>query len=54
MTNCLSVDVEDYRNQLVLDFQDWIVQPNEEAVRGTDRLLSLFAELDVKGTFFRE
>jgi polysaccharide deacetylase family protein (PEP-CTERM system associated) len=50
--NVLSVDVEDYHDQLALDFQDRIVPPDEEAVRSTDRFLELFAELGVKGTFF--
>lgn len=50
--NVLSVDVEDYHDQLALDFQDRIVPPDEEAVRCTDQLLALFDELNVKGTFF--
>jgi len=52
MINVLSVDVEDYHDQLALDFQDRIVPPDQEAVRCTDRLLELFAEFDVRGTFF--
>ncbi len=52
MLNILSVDVEDYHDQLALDFQNRIVPPDEEAVRATDRLLDLFSELDVRGTFF--
>lgn len=52
MINVLSVDVEDYHDQLALDFQDRIVPPDPEAVRCTDRLLELFAEFDVRGTFF--
>jgi len=50
--NILSVDVEDYHDQLALDFQDRIVAPDAEAERCTDRLLELFAECDVRGTFF--
>jgi len=52
MINVLSVDIEDYHDQLALDFQNRIVPPDEEAVRCTDRLLELFAELNVHGTFF--
>lgn len=52
MLNILSVDVEDYHDQLALDFQDRIVPPDEEAVRSTERLLALFEEFDVRGTFF--
>lgn len=52
MINILSVDVEDYHDQLALDFQDRIVPPDEEAVRCTERLLTLFAELNVRATFF--
>lgn len=50
--NILSVDVEDYHDQLALDFQERIVAPDAEAERCTDRLLELFAEYEVKGTFF--
>lgn len=50
--NVMSVDVEDYHDQLALDFQERIVPPNEEARRCTDLLLDLFAEYDVKGTLF--
>ena len=50
--NILSVDVEDYHDQLALDFQDRIVPPDDEAVRCTDRLLELFAEFQARGTFF--
>jgi len=50
--NILSVDVEDYHDQLALDFQDRIVPPDLEAERCTDRLLDLFEEYGVKGTFF--
>lgn len=50
--NILSVDVEDYHDQLALDFQERIVPPDAEAERCTDRLLELFGELNVKGTFF--
>ena len=47
MFNILSVDVEDYHDQLALDFQGRIVPPAEEAVRCTDRLLTLFDEFNV-------
>lgn len=50
--NVLSVDVEDYHNQLALDFLGRIVPPNVEAVRCTERLLEVFAEHQVRGTFF--
>jgi len=52
MIHVLSVDVEDYHDQLALDFQNRIVPPDEEAVRATERMLELFAEYGVKGTFF--
>ncbi|MHC4445676.1 MAG: DUF3473 domain-containing protein [Planctomycetota bacterium] len=52
MLNILTVDVEDYHDQLALDFQGRIVPPTEEAVRCTDRLLELFDEFKVHGTFF--
>lgn len=52
MLNVLSVDVEDYHDQLALDFQDRIVSPDPEAARATDRLLDLFDEYKVHGTFF--
>lgn len=52
IVNVMSVDVEDYHDQLALDFQDRIVAPNEEAVRATDRVLELLAEFQVRGTFF--
>lgn len=52
MINVLSVDVEDYHDQLALDFQDRIVAPDREAERATDRMLALFAEREVRGTFF--
>jgi len=52
MINVISVDVEDYHDQLALDFQNRIIPPDEEAVRCTDRLLALLDEFDVHGTFF--
>ena len=52
IVNVMSVDVEDYHDQLALDFQDRVVAPNEEAVRATDRVLDLLAEFRVRGTFF--
>lgn len=50
--NILSVDVEDYHDQLALEMQDRIVPPNEEAVRCTDAMLELFDEYNVKATMF--
>jgi polysaccharide deacetylase family protein (PEP-CTERM system associated) len=50
--NVLSVDVEDYHNQLAIDYQHRIEPPNEEALRCTDRLLDIFGEYQAKGTFF--
>ncbi len=50
--NVLSVDVEDYHDQLALDFQDRIVPPNAEAERCTHRMLDLFDEYDVRATCF--
>jgi len=50
--NIMSVDVEDYHDQLALDFQDRIVPPDAEAVRCTERMLELFAEYGVKVTCF--
>ncbi|HOW71749.1 MAG TPA: DUF3473 domain-containing protein [Phycisphaerae bacterium] len=52
IVNVMSVDVEDYHDQLALDFQDRIVPPAEEAVRATDRVLELLAECRVQATFF--
>jgi len=52
MVNIMSVDVEDYHDQLAMDFQGRIVPPTEEAVRTTERVLELFAEYGVRGTFF--
>jgi len=52
MLNILSVDVEDYHDQLYLDFQGKIVPPTSEALKCTDRLLELFDEFKVAGTFF--
>lgn len=52
ITNILTVDVEDYHDQLPLDFQDRIVPPNQEAERATEQVLELFAEQGVRGTFF--
>jgi polysaccharide deacetylase family protein (PEP-CTERM system associated) len=50
--NVLSVDVEDYHNQLAVDFQNRIVPPRREAERCTERLLEIFSENGAKGTFF--
>jgi polysaccharide deacetylase family protein (PEP-CTERM system associated) len=50
--NIMSVDVEDYHDQLALDFQDRIIPPDREAVRCMERMLELFAEFGVKTTCF--
>lgn len=50
--NVLSVDVEDYHNQLAVEYQQRIEPPNEEALRCTERLLDIFGDYDAKGTFF--
>lgn len=52
MLNALSVDVEDYHDQLALDFQNRIVPPSREVELATDRLLAILAEYGVRGTFF--
>lgn len=50
--NVLSVDVEDYHNQLAVEYQHRIEPPNEEALRCTERLLEIFSDYQAKGTFF--
>lgn len=50
--NVLSVDVEDYHNQLAIDYQHRIEPPNEEALRCTERLLDIFSGYQAKGTFY--
>jgi len=50
--NVLSVDVEDYHNQLAGEYQQRIEPPNEEALRCTERLLEIFGDYQAKGTFF--
>jgi polysaccharide deacetylase family protein (PEP-CTERM system associated) len=50
--NVLSVDVEDYHNQLALEYQHRLERPNEEAQWCTERLLEIFADYQAKGTFF--
>jgi polysaccharide deacetylase family protein (PEP-CTERM system associated) len=50
--NVLSVDVEDYHNQLAVDFQDRIEPPTQEAEWCTERLLEIFSDSGAKGTFF--
>ncbi|MEX2302114.1 MAG: DUF3473 domain-containing protein [Bryobacterales bacterium] len=50
--NVLSVDVEDYHNQLAVDYQLRVEPPNEEALRCTERLLEIFSAAGAKGTFF--
>lgn len=52
LLNVLSVDVEDYHNQLAVDYQKRIEPPKEEALRCTERLLEIFSDADAKGTFF--
>jgi polysaccharide deacetylase family protein (PEP-CTERM system associated) len=50
--NVLSVDVEDYHNQLAVEHQNRIEPPTDEAERCTDRLLDIFGDTGSKGTFF--
>lgn len=50
--NVLSVDVEDYHNQLAVEYQHRIEPPSEEALRCTERLLEIFGDYQAKGTFF--
>ena len=52
LLNVLSVDVEDYHNQLAVDFQSRIEPPDEEAERCTEKMLEIFNDCGVKGTFF--
>jgi polysaccharide deacetylase family protein (PEP-CTERM system associated) len=46
------VDVEDYHNQLAIDYQHRVEPPNEEALRCTGRLLDIFNDYPAKGTFY--
>lgn len=50
--NVLSVDLEDYHNQLAVEYQQRIEPPNEEALRCSDRLLDILSDYGAKGTFF--
>ncbi len=50
--NALTVDVEDYYNQLAIDFCDRIEPPRPESARDTERMLDLFAEFKVRATCF--
>jgi polysaccharide deacetylase family protein (PEP-CTERM system associated) len=50
--NVLSVDVEDYHNQLAVEYQNRVEPPTAEAERCTDRLLDIFGDTGTKGTFF--
>lgn len=52
LLNALTVDVEDYYNQLAIDFCDRVEPPREQSVRDTERMLDLFAEFGVKTTCF--
>jgi polysaccharide deacetylase family protein (PEP-CTERM system associated) len=52
LLNVLSVDVEDYHNQLAVDFQNRIEPPDQEAERCTEKMLEIFSDCGVKGTFF--
>ena len=52
LLNALTVDVEDYYNQLAIDFCDRIEPPREQSARDTERMLDLFAEFGVKTTCF--
>ncbi len=50
--NVLTVDVEDYHNQLAANFQGVITPPDAEAERCTEKILEIFDDCGVKGTFF--
>jgi polysaccharide deacetylase family protein (PEP-CTERM system associated) len=52
MLNALTVDVEDYYNQLAIDFCDRVEPPRPQSERDTNRLLDLFAEYNVQSTCF--
>lgn len=52
MLHALSIDVEDYYNQLAIDFCDRVEPPREAAARDTERMLALCAEHGVKTTCF--
>jgi len=50
--NALTVDVEDYHNILARDWLERDFPPTEAVVRNTERLLDLFDQHRVSGTFF--
>ena len=52
MQHALSVDVEDWYNSAILLTSGKVVPPTEAVVRNTERLLELFAIVDVKATWF--
>ncbi|MCK6455884.1 MAG: polysaccharide deacetylase family protein [Phycisphaerae bacterium] len=52
MLNALTVDVEDYYNQLAIDFCDRIEPPRPQSEVDTHRMLDLFAEFRVRTTCF--
>ena len=50
--HALSVDVEDWNNQIVLRVCGQVFPPTDAVVRNTDAMLDLLAEFGVRGTFF--
>ncbi len=52
MLNALTIDVEDYYNQLAIDFCDRVEPPRPESQRDTHRMLDLLAEAQVRATCF--
>lgn len=52
MLNALTIDVEDYYNQLAIDFCDRIEPPRRESERDTHRMLDVCAEFGVRTTCF--
>jgi len=52
MTNALTIDVEDYQNVFARDWLERDGPPTEAVVANTERLLAMFAESKVLGTFF--
>ena len=52
MINALTIDVEDYQNVFARDWLERDGPPTDAVVTNTRRLLGLFAEAEVRGTFF--
>lgn len=52
MINALTIDVEDYQNVFARDWLGRDGPPTDAVVANTERLLALFAEAEVRGTFF--